>query len=188
MEKNQMQTLITQNQTLEEALRCPRCDSTNTKFCYYNNYNLAQPRHFCKNCRRYWTKGGALRNIPVGGGTRRGSKRAAGTGSSTITSTSASKRPAKALQVSNDEAQNVVSPSVEPVHDQNILLDMGLGSFSTLLATNGGNYGSFQLDGGFLGGHGALDVSSSVDSSGNEGLWTGRWGDLSIYTPGPTFQ
>ncbi|RAZ36360.1 hypothetical protein DK853_48805, partial [Klebsiella oxytoca] len=20
----------------------------NTKFCYYNNYNLTQPRHFCK--------------------------------------------------------------------------------------------------------------------------------------------
>ncbi|MBA0748930.1 hypothetical protein Gogos_002906, partial [Gossypium gossypioides] len=53
----------------QQQLKCPRCDSTNTKFCYYNNYNLSQPRHFCKNCRRYWTKGGALRNIPVGGGT-----------------------------------------------------------------------------------------------------------------------
>ncbi|EPS67789.1 hypothetical protein M569_06985 [Genlisea aurea] len=50
---------------------CPRCDSTNTKFCYYNNYNLSQPRHFCKACRRYWTLGGTLRNIPVGGGTRK---------------------------------------------------------------------------------------------------------------------
>ncbi|XP_047058263.1 dof zinc finger protein DOF3.4-like [Lolium rigidum] len=50
---------------------CPRCDSTDTKFCYYNNYNLAQPRHFCKGCRRYWTRGGALRNVPVGGGTRK---------------------------------------------------------------------------------------------------------------------
>ncbi|KAE8680741.1 Dof zinc finger protein DOF1.7 [Hibiscus syriacus] len=48
----------------QEQLKCPRCDSVNTKFCYYNNYNLSQPRHFCKNCRRYWTKGGALRNIP----------------------------------------------------------------------------------------------------------------------------
>ncbi|GKV35720.1 hypothetical protein SLEP1_g43950 [Rubroshorea leprosula] len=54
-----------------EQLKCPRCDSTNTKFCYYNNYNLLQPRYFCKNCRRYWTKGGALRNIPVGGGSRK---------------------------------------------------------------------------------------------------------------------
>ncbi|KAF1866981.1 hypothetical protein Lal_00049408 [Lupinus albus] len=54
-----------------QALKCPRCDSINTKFCYYNNYNLSQPRHFCKNCRRYWTKGGVLRNVPVGGGCRK---------------------------------------------------------------------------------------------------------------------
>ncbi|KAG8096558.1 hypothetical protein GUJ93_ZPchr0013g33814 [Zizania palustris] len=55
----------------EPALNCPRCDSTNTKFCYYNNYSLSQPRHFCKTCRRYWTRGGSLRNVPVGGGCRR---------------------------------------------------------------------------------------------------------------------
>ncbi|KAG6469300.1 hypothetical protein ZIOFF_074008 [Zingiber officinale] len=54
-----------------EALRCPRCDSANTKFCYYNNYSLAQPRHFCKACKRYWTRGGTLRNVPVGGGCRK---------------------------------------------------------------------------------------------------------------------
>ncbi|KAL8509053.1 hypothetical protein ACS0TY_016303 [Phlomoides rotata] len=55
----------------ETALKCPRCESTNTKFCYFNNYSLSQPRHFCKTCRRYWTRGGALRNVPVGGGCRR---------------------------------------------------------------------------------------------------------------------
>ncbi|MFS7947733.1 putative transcription factor C2C2-Dof family [Helianthus anomalus] len=54
-----------------QKLRCPRCDSSHTKFCYYNNYNLTQPRHFCKTCRRYWTKGGALRNVPIGGGCRK---------------------------------------------------------------------------------------------------------------------
>ncbi|GAB4860913.1 hypothetical protein Ancab_036074 [Ancistrocladus abbreviatus] len=54
-----------------QSLKCPRCDSLNTKFCYYNNYNLSQPRHFCKSCRRYWTKGGVLRNVPVGGGCRK---------------------------------------------------------------------------------------------------------------------
>ncbi|RWR83375.1 dof zinc finger protein DOF5.4 [Cinnamomum micranthum f. kanehirae] len=53
------------------AVKCPRCESLNTKFCYYNNYNLSQPRHFCKSCRRYWTKGGVLRNVPVGGGCRK---------------------------------------------------------------------------------------------------------------------
>ncbi|XP_074267953.1 uncharacterized protein LOC141591498 [Silene latifolia] len=55
----------------EVPLKCPRCESNNTKFCYYNNYSLTQPRHFCKTCRRYWTRGGALRNVPVGGGCRR---------------------------------------------------------------------------------------------------------------------
>ena len=59
----------------QEHLPCPRCDSTNTKFCYYNNYNFSQPRHFCKSCRRYWTHGGTLRDIPVGGGTRKNAKR-----------------------------------------------------------------------------------------------------------------
>ncbi|CAN1142786.1 Dof zinc finger protein DOF3.6 [Linum perenne] len=55
----------------EAAQKCPRCESTNTKFCYFNNYSLSQPRHFCKTCRRYWTRGGSLRNVPVGGGFRR---------------------------------------------------------------------------------------------------------------------
>ncbi|WOK91850.1 dof zinc finger protein DOF1.4-like [Canna indica] len=55
----------------QAALRCPRCDSSNTKFCYYNNYSLSQPRHFCKACKRYWTRGGTLRNVPVGGGCRK---------------------------------------------------------------------------------------------------------------------
>lgn len=53
------------------AINCPRCNSTNTKFCYYNNYSLTQPRYFCKTCRRYWTEGGTLRNVPVGGGSRK---------------------------------------------------------------------------------------------------------------------
>ncbi|KAI3463837.1 hypothetical protein Pfo_020500 [Paulownia fortunei] len=74
------------NHPNHQALKCPRCDSLNTKFCYYNNYNLSQPRHFCKSCRRYWTKGGVLRNVPVGGGCRKTKrskqKSTAGAGSS----------------------------------------------------------------------------------------------------------
>uniref|UniRef100_A0A7N0V1S8 Dof zinc finger protein n=1 Tax=Kalanchoe fedtschenkoi TaxID=63787 RepID=A0A7N0V1S8_KALFE len=58
----------------DHHVKCPRCDSPNTKFCYYNNYSLSQPRHFCKTCRRYWTKGGALRNVPIGGGCRKNKK------------------------------------------------------------------------------------------------------------------
>ncbi|KHN23410.1 Dof zinc finger protein DOF3.5 [Glycine soja] len=60
--------------SVEVAPNCPRCASTNTKFCYYNNYSLSQPRYFCKGCRRYWTKGGSLRNVPVGGGGNRRGK------------------------------------------------------------------------------------------------------------------
>ncbi|KAK1266291.1 Dof zinc finger protein DOF3.4 [Acorus gramineus] len=59
------QTQQTQQQVT--PIKCPRCDSSNTKFCYYNNYNRSQPRHFCKACRRHWTNGGTLRNVPVGG-------------------------------------------------------------------------------------------------------------------------
>ncbi|EPS72536.1 hypothetical protein M569_02223 [Genlisea aurea] len=50
---------------------CPRCNSPNTKFCYYNNQSFSQPRYFCKSCRRFWTQGGTLRNVPVGGGSRK---------------------------------------------------------------------------------------------------------------------
>ncbi|CAK7347618.1 unnamed protein product [Dovyalis caffra] len=73
-----------------EPLPCPRCNSTTTKFCYYNNYNLSQPRHFCKSCRRYWTQGGTLRDVPVGGGTRKNSKRSRSSSNNSSTSTSSS--------------------------------------------------------------------------------------------------
>jgi len=55
----------------QHPFNCPRCNSSNTKFCYYNNYSLSQPRYLCKSCRRYWTEGGSLRNVPVGGGSRK---------------------------------------------------------------------------------------------------------------------
>ncbi|KAJ1274793.1 hypothetical protein BS78_05G088000 [Paspalum vaginatum] len=59
----------------EEPLDCPRCNSTNTKFCYYYNYSLTQPCYFCKTCRRYWTEGNSLRNAPAGGGSRKNRRR-----------------------------------------------------------------------------------------------------------------
>jgi len=54
-----------------KILPCPRCKSVDTKFCYYNNYNANQPRHFCKNCQRYWTSGGTTRSMLVGAGRRK---------------------------------------------------------------------------------------------------------------------
>ncbi|MCD9642535.1 hypothetical protein HAX54_029390 [Datura stramonium] len=61
-------------QQQQQTLKCPRCDSSNTKFCYYNNYSLSQPRHLCKSCKRYWTRGGTLRNVPLGGASRKTKK------------------------------------------------------------------------------------------------------------------
>ncbi|KAK8641857.1 hypothetical protein V6N13_011229 [Hibiscus sabdariffa] len=89
-----------------EQLKCPRCDSTNTKFCYYNNYNLSQPRHFCRNCRRYWTKGGSLRNIPVGGGTRKNTKRSS--------SSNNSNQPKRQSNPATEPAPNQKLPDPSP--------------------------------------------------------------------------
>lgn len=73
-EEEQSETSNSNEKTLkkpDKILPCPRCNSMDTKFCYYNNYNVNQPRHFCKNCQRYWTAGGTMRNVPVGAGRRK---------------------------------------------------------------------------------------------------------------------
>ncbi|XWS40890.1 hypothetical protein CRYUN_Cryun17cG0034900 [Craigia yunnanensis] len=73
-EEDQSETSNPQEKTMkkpDKILPCPRCNSMDTKFCYYNNYNVNQPRHFCKNCQRYWTAGGTMRNVPVGAGRRK---------------------------------------------------------------------------------------------------------------------
>lgn len=78
-DEEQSDTSNSQEKTLkkpDKILPCPRCNSMDTKFCYYNNYNVNQPRHFCKNCQRYWTAGGTMRNVPVGA-SRRKNKNAA---------------------------------------------------------------------------------------------------------------
>ncbi|XVF25102.1 hypothetical protein REPUB_Repub13aG0185000 [Reevesia pubescens] len=143
----------------QEQLKCPRCNSTNTKFCYYNNYNLSQPRHFCKNCRRYWTKGGALRNIPVGGGTRKNTKRSSSSSTNskrqpnpTPDSTQSQKLPEPSPPPSTIPQQVVLNTGVhnsgtetDPTrmyvlsvdhHQDRKMMDIG-GSFSSLLASSG---------------------------------------------------
>jgi hypothetical protein len=80
----------------EKAINCPRCNSTNTKFCYYNNYSLQQPRYFCKTCRRYWTEGGSLRNVPVGGGSRKNKRSSSSVVSPVAATTSAATMPGAA--------------------------------------------------------------------------------------------
>ncbi|XP_061372892.1 dof zinc finger protein DOF2.5-like [Gastrolobium bilobum] len=105
----------------QEQLNCPRCNSTNTKFCYYNNYSLTQPRYFCKTCRRYWTEGGSLRNVPVGGGSRKNKKVImTSSSSSSSLSTASPKVPdlnPPSLSVSTICSQN---PKMQRGHDLNL--------------------------------------------------------------------
>ncbi|XP_010466363.1 PREDICTED: dof zinc finger protein DOF3.1-like isoform X3 [Camelina sativa] len=140
----------------QEQLKCPRCDSPNTKFCYYNNYNLSQPRHFCKNCRRYWTKGGALRNVPVGGGSRKNATKRSTTSSSSSPPSSNTNKKTKTPDP-DLEPRNQQNPELDPtrmlygfpIGDQDVKgMEIG-GSFSSLLASNMqfGLGGGIMLDG-----------------------------------------
>lgn len=99
----------------DQALYCPRCHSTNTKFCYYNNYSLTQPRYFCKSCRRYWTEGGTLRNVPVGGGSRKNKK-----------SNSVINSPSLSMATASSVSSQKQLPDLKPTsHDQGQDLNLG---------------------------------------------------------------
>ncbi|XP_052195226.1 dof zinc finger protein DOF3.4-like [Diospyros lotus] len=121
-----------------EHLPCPRCDSINTKFCYYNNYNYSQPRHFCKSCRRYWTRGGTLRDIPVGGGSRKNAKRSR----TTVTDTTNTSSSACAARIPLPTGTPVLVPisaadnggAVQFVGHAKPGVN-GCGSFTSLLST-----------------------------------------------------
>ncbi|OWM72952.1 dof zinc finger protein DOF1.5 [Punica granatum] len=69
--RHQHQQAVEEMKRPNKIIPCPRCNSMDTKFCYFNNYNVNQPRHFCRGCQRYWTAGGALRNVPIGAGRRK---------------------------------------------------------------------------------------------------------------------
>lgn len=200
----------------QEHLKCPRCESTNTKFCYYNNYNLSQPRHFCKNCRRYWTKGGALRNIPVGGGSRKNTKRSSNPKRPSSSSSTSSVSSPPVSSTSNAAAQKS-EPSgiyVTAADQDRRMLDIS-GSFSSLLASNG-QFGSLleslnptgsvrgvplsafsETPNSDSGRTPAMELQSNGNSesflgiqTGDSNCWNGGngWPDLAIYTPGSTFQ
>ncbi|XP_043713664.1 dof zinc finger protein DOF3.4-like [Telopea speciosissima] len=155
-----------------ENFRCPRCDSENTKFCYYNNYNLSQPRHFCKSCRRYWTQGGTLRNIPVGGGTRKNGKRSRNTStssSSSSTSSSSSQDPISTIPVSVSLPGSADHPDLSfPLcGDLNLEPNVsGTGTFTSLLNSQGSG---LLTMGGF-----SLGLGSGFDDLGC-GLGRGVW-------------
>ncbi|KAG7020546.1 Dof zinc finger protein DOF3.4, partial [Cucurbita argyrosperma subsp. argyrosperma] len=148
---------------------CPRCDSLNTKFCYYNNYNLSQPRHFCKSCRRYWTHGGTLRDVPVGGGSRKNSKRSRyhnAPSSASSSSSSVSLLPPAVAAVTNDINVNLNDTMSGPA------------TFTSLLSSQGSG---FLALGGYGSGSGSAHAPAAFDEMGF-GLGRGLWDTACTYT------
>ncbi|KAL1368311.1 hypothetical protein HN51_022461 [Arachis hypogaea] len=155
----------------EASLRCPRCESTNTKFCYFNNYSLSQPRHFCKTCRRYWTRGGALRNVPVGGGCRRNKRSKGGGGGSSRSPAASSDRQTGSASSTNSVSSNStgdivgLGPSMPPLRFMAPLHHHQLTDFATASGTdiplnyNLMNYTSIS---GSMGGVGLGDLSFQI--------------------------
>ncbi|KAK4784808.1 hypothetical protein SAY86_019176 [Trapa natans] len=139
----------------QEQLPCPRCDSTNTKFCYYNNYNFSQPRHFCKSCRRYWTRGGTLRDIPVGGGTRKNSKRSRASAAASCPAPAPAPQPLEGSSAFHCSVHNSGAAAAE-------FLDPACGSFTSLLTTQG-PAASFLALGGLGLGLGLEDMAFGLD-------------------------
>ncbi|KAK4777469.1 hypothetical protein SAY87_017656 [Trapa incisa] len=95
----------------DKILPCPRCNSFQTKFCYFNNYNVNQPRHFCKNCQRYWTAGGAMRNVPVGAGRRKNKQFASSQYRQALMSLNGMVPPNSGLEAPHSSNHHLVSPS-----------------------------------------------------------------------------
>ncbi|XP_077213225.1 dof zinc finger protein DOF3.6-like [Tasmannia lanceolata] len=153
----------------ETALKCPRCESTNTKFCYFNNYSLSQPRHFCKTCRRYWTRGGALRNVPVGGGCRR-NKRSKGNSSKSPVSTDRQMGASSSSVIPSNSCTTDVLGHLQPPPPQ-LPFMTSLHHLSGYSASDVGmNFGGiqpsgvtgmdFQMSGNSSGGHGGAILSA----------------------------
>ncbi|XP_062182529.1 dof zinc finger protein PBF-like [Phragmites australis] len=148
----------------DHALQCPRCESSNTKFCYYNNYNMLQPRYFCKACRRYWTQGGSLRDVPVGGRCRK-SKRSSSASSLQSSSSSSIKMnnqqlvPRQPMVPVSMDFPNVLptfmSTGFELPSDYMPLAPLSLSNPPPELSTGSGTTASFLdiMGGGFLDGN-----------------------------------
>ncbi|CAK9184212.1 unnamed protein product [Ilex paraguariensis] len=166
----------------DTALKCPRCESTNTKFCYFNNYSLSQPRHFCKACRRYWTRGGALRSVPVGGGCRRNKRSKASSSKSPVSSDRQTASGSASMVSSSSGAANMLglTPQIQSLRymapfgqfsDYAGAGDIGLnysGISPSVAATSEMN---FQMGANFLGGGGGGGGVASLFSTGGIEQW-----------------
>ncbi|KAK2992336.1 hypothetical protein RJ640_020329 [Escallonia rubra] len=170
----------------ELKLPCPRCESTNTKFCYYNNYNLSQPRHFCKACRRYWTRGGTLRNVPVGGATRKSSSKRPRTAAAAAASATSS---SSSSTVTNDPASVGPATISEVGLNDTVAGDGGLTFTEWLNAPRVSGFGPLSglgLVSGFQGvgfGLNAWDWPMEQASEGNGGGRGGSGGESAYAGP-----
>ncbi|KAK3027425.1 hypothetical protein RJ639_042065 [Escallonia herrerae] len=181
-ENDQSDSTNSQQKTMkkpDKILPCPRCHSTDTKFCYYNNYNVNQPRHFCKSCQRYWTAGGTMRNMPVGAGRRKNKNFAPHCRHITIS---------EALQAAQSNTPNDIH---QPAYNTNGAV-LSFGSDSSLCESGAcainqvekeqlnGTINVFSnVDQGIVGssrGGGSNDCSSSSLTTSNSHLEVGRSG------------
>ncbi|KAL0853849.1 hypothetical protein Bca101_059001 [Brassica carinata] len=157
-----------------ESLPCPRCNSIITKFCYYNNYNLLQPRYFCKSCRRYWTQGGTLRDVPIGGGTRRSSSKRNRPFSSSATTASSPSCSASVITMSQGTVTNEAKGStVNSGHESDGAAFLALGSGS----------GGLDYEFGFGYGYGYGLEDTSIGCLGG-----GSGGEIPVVDGGDTWQ
>ncbi|VVB16691.1 unnamed protein product [Arabis nemorensis] len=171
----------------ELALRCPRCDSTNTKFCYYNNYSLSQPRYFCKSCRRYWTKGGTLRNIPVGGGCRKNKRSTSSATRSLRTTPEPASHDGKAFSAAsfngyNNNEQIDISLAFALLNKQPPGSSSHLGFPSEFRSSHDhsdmeGVFGTSQQKGnaGYAFGNGSSGLDIAMGTDPNKVLWGFPW-------------
>lgn len=193
---------LQQQQQQQQALKCPRCDSSNTKFCYYNNYSLSQPRHFCKACKRYWTRGGTLRNVPVGGGYRRNNsnkrssnnttliKRPSTIDTTTTSSSSPSSTPSSTPNTtsSNSTLNFNISPMFYGLSSSNSC-DVNL-PFSRLnnsrLSTSSGYDFQSQMNTIGLGFSSGFTSSETNDHNGYTNGFTSRYGSIFSSSSAPS--
>ncbi|CAO2827961.1 unnamed protein product [Amaranthus hypochondriacus] len=167
----------------QDPLPCPRCSSLNTKFCYYNNYNFSQPRHFCKACRRYWTHGGTLRDIPIGGGSRKTAKRSrtSSASSSAIVASSATSTSSIGSILEPIPLSTQAQAQAQTQSQSQLFVSLpsigGNGGFTSLLSGGGGPTSGFLALGGFGLGLGLDDVGFGL----GRGVWAFPHHDIGPY-------
>ncbi|KAG9129509.1 hypothetical protein Leryth_013095, partial [Lithospermum erythrorhizon] len=162
----------------DKILPCPRCNSMDTKFCYYNNYNVNQPRHFCKNCQRYWTAGGTMRNVPVGAGRRKNKNSSSNCRHITIS---------EALHAAHIDVPNGFHhPSIKP---NGTVLSFG-GSDSTLCESMSSvlNLAEKKAPNGYLNGYYKLGQVGDDCSSGSTVTTSSTMVDGGKQCPKPVMQ